>query len=254
MYVVTLFGTPITHGAALGRITWSTAESSNRPQDVKHRILQCDTTQQQQTFKHAIRTRPPRRRRRAVVHHRLLSPAVLARPSWALGHSLVRHDGHPLRHPAPQRIRHPVRLWPANTKEHPRSSCQGRWSPVESSSNRHAVENQTRRPHPPRNPPFLAYVALQVLVLQPPPGRALTAPGMAAEHVVFRVGATTGMGISLSLLNLIMANVANILMVAVGASRPEDCPALDGSPAEAYSPGGGFLKQPRVFPSLERTY
>lgn len=57
---------------------------------------------------------------------------------------------------------------------------------------------------------------------------------LSTEDVEFRVGATIGMGISVSLLNL-MASVANILMVAVGASRPEDCPALNGSLAEAYA-------------------
>lgn len=91
---------------------------------------------------------------------------------------------------------------------------------------------------------FLAYLALEVLVLQPPPRRAFIALGkdtlfdwenLSADDVMFRVGATIGMGMSVSLLNLIMANVANIAMVTVGASRPEECPTLNGSVVEAYT-------------------
>lgn len=91
---------------------------------------------------------------------------------------------------------------------------------------------------------FLAYCVLEILLLQPPPERAFIAPGketlfywkrLTKEDIMFRVGATLGMGLSVSLMNLILANVANITMVAVGASRPEECPTLNGSVTEAYT-------------------
>lgn len=91
---------------------------------------------------------------------------------------------------------------------------------------------------------LLAYCVLEFLLLQPPPERAFVAPGketlfdwsrLTKEDVIFRVGATLGMGLSVSLMNLILANVANITMVAVGASRPEECPTLNGSVTEAYT-------------------
>lgn len=91
---------------------------------------------------------------------------------------------------------------------------------------------------------LLAYLGLEVLLMQPPPDAALVAPGketlfewgrLTAEDVVFRVAGTIGMGVSVSLLNLIMANVANLVAVGVGASRPEECPTLNGRIGEAYT-------------------
>lgn len=91
---------------------------------------------------------------------------------------------------------------------------------------------------------LLAYSVLEVLLLQPPPERALIAPGketlfhfgqLSMNDIYFRVGATIGMGITVALYNLIMVNIANIVLVAVGMTRPEDCPTLNGAVGEAYS-------------------
>lgn len=92
---------------------------------------------------------------------------------------------------------------------------------------------------------LLAYTVLEFLLLQPPPESRLIGSGketlfirktrLSVEDIAFRVGATLGMGITVVLYNLIMVNAANISMVAVGVSRPEECPTLNGSISEAYT-------------------
>lgn len=92
---------------------------------------------------------------------------------------------------------------------------------------------------------LLAYLVVEVILLQPLLAREFFAPGketlfnlsgqLSIEDVIFRVAATIGMGVTSVLQTWIMINVTHIVMVAVGVSRPEECPTANGSIVEAYT-------------------
>ncbi|KAM7211476.1 Membrane bound O-acyl transferase family domain containing protein [Rhypophila decipiens] len=92
---------------------------------------------------------------------------------------------------------------------------------------------------------MLAYLFFDVVVSFPPPPPAMTTAekgslfqgigGLDVGDIVFRTTMTASFWLMLIVLNLFMTNTGAIVSVLLGFNKPEDCPPLHGSFAEAFT-------------------
>lgn len=91
----------------------------------------------------------------------------------------------------------------------------------------------------------LAYLFVDVVVSLPPPPPAMLAVekqtlfrglgGLDVGDIIFRITMTASFWIITGVLNLFMTNTGAIVAVLFGLSKPEECPTLNGSFAEAFT-------------------